>query len=127
MLKYFHQGKIYDYKGPRDTEHLLAFARGGYKEVASVPVPEPPTFMDIVKAQVNDATESVQALYYQIMREVNQVYKGEKPLDAPFIMMMAMVLIFFILVLLTFAAIFTGPKGEVEEAPPAPAENKKNK
>lgn len=27
MLKFFHQGKLYDYRGPRDAEHLMEFAR----------------------------------------------------------------------------------------------------
>jgi hypothetical protein len=29
MLKFFHQGSLYDYRGPRDAEHLMEFARVG--------------------------------------------------------------------------------------------------
>jgi len=29
MLKFFHQGNLYNYRGPRDVEHLMEFALVG--------------------------------------------------------------------------------------------------
>lgn len=118
---------VYDYRGPRDAEHLLAFARGGFKETNGVPVPLPPTFVDLVKSQVAEATEVLKAMYVQILKEVQLVAKGEKPADAPFLVMIAMILVFFCLVVLTFAAIFTGPRGASTAEEEARKKEKKNK
>jgi hypothetical protein len=121
------QGTVYDYRGPRDNEHLLAFARGGFKEVAGAPVPMPPTFIDLVKSHVNEAIEMVKAMYVQVLKEVQLVAKGEKPADAPFLVMVAMILVFFCLVVLTFAAIFTGPRGASGAEEAARKQEKKSK
>lgn len=121
------QGMVYDYRGPRDAEHLLAFARGGFKETNGVLVPLPPTFVDLVKSQVAEAIEVLKAMYVQILKEVQLVAKGEKPADAPFLVMVAMILVFFCLVVMTFAAIFTGPRGASEAEEEAKKKAKKNK
>ena len=95
-----------------ETLQTLAFykpSQGGYKSAPSVPVPVPPTFVELAKSQIAEAKEGVQALFYQILKEVEAVSKGQKPLDAPFIVMMSMILLFFGVVILTFASVFTGP------------------
>ncbi|TFJ81040.1 hypothetical protein NSK_007683 [Nannochloropsis salina CCMP1776] len=109
MLKFFHQGSMYDYRGPRNAEQLLEFARGGYKNMPSAPVPVPPTFLGKIKLQLDEVTEGLQALCYQIVREVQAVYKGERPIDTPFIVMMTVIFLFFGVIVLSFAALFTGP------------------
>lgn len=78
-------------------------------------MPVPPTFLDTIKISVAEAAEGVQALFYQISREAKMVYKGERPLDAPFVIMAVMILLFFGLVIGTFAAVFTGPRPEAKK------------
>jgi hypothetical protein len=88
-------------------------------------VPVPPTFVELAKSQVAEFKEGVQALFYQIVKEVEAVYKGEKPLDAPFIVMMSTILLFFGVVILTFASLFTGfPASQADKAATAAKKNK---
>jgi hypothetical protein len=75
----------------------------------SAPVPVPPTFLGKIKLQLDEVTEGLQALCYQIVREVQAVYKGERPIDTPFIVMMTVIFLFFGVIVLSFAALFTGP------------------
>lgn len=100
-------------------------SQSGFKNAPSVPVPVPPTFVEFAKSQVAEVVEGVQALFYQIVKEVEAVKKGEKPLDAPFVVMMSMILLFFGVVILTFTSIFTGPAAPKAEKAAAAA--KKNK
>lgn len=62
-----------------------------------------------------------------MLKEVQTVAKGEKPADAPFLVMVAMIIAFFGLVILTFAAIFTGPRGATGAEAAAQKKEKKNK
>ena len=52
LLTKFNLDARYDYKGARDLESLSAFAKGGFKEKESVPVPGEPTFFDLIKREV---------------------------------------------------------------------------
>lgn len=88
-------------------------------------MPVPPTFVELAKSQVAEFKEGVQALFYQIVKEVEAVYKGEKPLDAPFIVMMSTILLFFGVVILTFASLFTGfPASQADKVATAAKKNK---
>lgn len=88
-------------------------------------MPIPPTFVELVKSQIAELKEGVEALFYQIVKEVEAVSKGERPLDAPFIVMMSMVFLFFGVVILTFASLFTGPAASLEDKAVIDAKKKK--
>ena len=46
-LKYLADRKMYDYHGPRSLDNFVEFVTGGYLEAKPVPVPPPPSWLEV--------------------------------------------------------------------------------
>jgi protein disulfide-isomerase-like protein len=57
-LLYIADGKLYTYKGARTVEDIKPFLISGYKQEEGLPVPPPPSFVEIQRKKVKQAVES---------------------------------------------------------------------
>jgi thioredoxin domain-containing protein 5 len=88
-IKFFSQGKIYDYSGRRTKEAFIDFVNGGYKSTSGSAVPAMPTFFEQIQKSVS---EPINAAYQDIL-------KGRYA--TPNVFLIAMPL--FVVIVLTFA------------------------
>lgn len=88
-IKFFRQGKIYDYSGRRTKDAFVTFVEGGYQSATSGEVPPMPTFIEQIQKSV---TEPFLAAYQDVL-------KGRY--TSPNVFLVAMPL--FVVIVLTFA------------------------
>ncbi len=96
-IKFFKQGKIYEYNGRRTKDAFVEYVNSGYQNAPNTEVPQMPTFFEQVKKSVS---EPILAAYQDIQ-------KGRYA--TPNVFLIAMPL--FVLVVLTFA-MFAIPEPE---------------
>jgi len=61
-IKYFRQGRVYDYNGHRTVEDLKNFVLEDYAKADSVPVPRPPTQTEMLAQKLGETANDVKIL-----------------------------------------------------------------